>query len=163
MFLHIWVLFYIIIILISNIFAIKMILTIFRFLFYFLYILYSSTPSSLYWKNAQTNTIFPLLFLKTCVYIRQIFLLLLYFYGKEMFLLLIQTSVYGRNIYFKWIFSLILSTYVATLILYPWIDLLFVRICKCVYVCICIILHIILEVYVLNIFQHSVKRVGETF
>ena len=52
------------------------------------------------------------------------------FYGKEMFLLLIQTSVYGRNIYFKWIFSLILSTYVATLILYPWIDLLFVCICE---------------------------------
>ena len=125
---YIWVLFYIIIILISNIFAIKMILTIFFVSFYFIFF----------------NTIQPLLkilkpkiqhfsiafsFKHVCIFGR-FFCFFSIFYGKEMFLLLIQTSVYGRNIYFKWIFSLILSTYVATLILYPWIDLLFVCICE---------------------------------
>lgn len=131
-FIYIWVLFYIIIILISNIFAIKMILTIFRFLFYFFtfYILqHHPAFSGKMLKQIQCFLYFSLK--HVCIFCT-FFWFLLYFYGKEMFLLLIQTSVYGRNIYFKWIFSLILSTYVATLILYPWIDLLFVRIYECV-------------------------------
>ena len=129
----------------------------FRFLFlvvfFFFYILQHHLQPVKF--SNKYNFSFAFLSKHVCIFSRFFFVI---FYGKEMFLLLIQTSVYGRNIYFKWIFSLILSTYVATLILYPWIDLLFVRICEYVYV-----LYYIRRLYVLNISTQCKTCLGKHF